>query len=353
MNLRYILLRAVISLCVVAPHSLRAEDFKIGSILILSGNSSNYGYYSQRGLELAKEELNSKGGVRGKQIVIQYEDEIGSSARAALTGYRNLRSTSGVRYIVGPSWQDAVQALTPLAEKDNVVLISPSTPVPTNVGISTWPDPEIEAAALGSFIAQRYHRIAILSTAQAWETQVDQSLKSTLERLAAAVVFHSTPPPDTTSVGTEILKLKESRPDAVMISSYALFPMYIKELARQKVDLPRFGIELDGSALSSVRDLTNGVQAIGPSTPSANFIAAYQARYKEMPDIPAANAYDALTLLVSAINSVGDDPTLVRARLASTQAHAGASGVISIEAGKCALETKLFVVKNGTLQSSQ
>ena len=55
------------------------EDFiKIGAILPLSSSTgSSYGEYAQLGLELALEEINSKGGVNGKKLKIIYEDSKG------------------------------------------------------------------------------------------------------------------------------------------------------------------------------------------------------------------------------------------------------------------------------------
>src|SRR3990167_8003750 len=47
---------------------------KIGAVLPLTGDSAAWGEQGKYGIELAVEEINSKGGINGKNLEVVYED---------------------------------------------------------------------------------------------------------------------------------------------------------------------------------------------------------------------------------------------------------------------------------------
>ena len=61
------------------------------------------------------------------------------------------------------------------------------------------------------------------------------------------------------------------------------------------------------------------------------FIAAYQAKYDELPDLTAADSYDALKMLALAISEVGEDPYAVKEYLLSIEDYHGGSGVLRFD----------------------
>ena len=50
------------------------ETIKIGAILPLTGELSEFGVDEQRGMAIVVEEINGAGGINGKKIEILYED---------------------------------------------------------------------------------------------------------------------------------------------------------------------------------------------------------------------------------------------------------------------------------------
>ena len=61
------------------------EVVKIGAILDLSASGSNYGKSLQRGMEIAKDEINEQGGINGKKLSIVYEDSQSKSSKLSAT----------------------------------------------------------------------------------------------------------------------------------------------------------------------------------------------------------------------------------------------------------------------------
>lgn len=356
MKMIRIIIPVILAAITFLPSAASAEqqsEFTIGAILILTGTGANYGEYSKNGAILAQREINAAGGINGRPLKIIYEDETGSSAKAALTAYRKLTSQDHVKFILGPNWQDALVALAPIAQRENVFMITPSTPtseqIPANI-FSTWPDVEDEVDKIAPLIIKSGKRLAILSVQQAWENIVDARLKSTFAKLGGAVVVHETPPPDTTNVKAEVLRVKAGRADVVFISSYALFGVYAQELKKQGIAMPMYGIEVDQAAIDSANGTTEGLIYIGPDYPSSRFSDSFKSSFGKSPDVPASNAYDAVHLLARAINEVGDDPNRVTNYFRSFHDFEGASGLISSRSGRTRMSTAFYVVRNGKFE---
>ena len=99
--------------------------YKVGVILGLTGPASTWSKNSLRALELARDEINEAGGVNNRKIELLVEDSKTEPSRA-VAAYQKLVNVDGVRVIVGDVWAHLINPLLPLAERDRVVLISPT-----------------------------------------------------------------------------------------------------------------------------------------------------------------------------------------------------------------------------------
>ncbi len=289
-----------------------AEEVKLGAILILTGEGATYGVNSQRGIELAKEELNAAGGINGKALSLIYEDEAGGRADKAVSAFKKLVSVDHVKFIIGPNWTDASRALGPLAEREGVIMIAPSAlATPPNI-FTKWPKIEPEVDALVERVLKRASKISILSAQTTWESAVAARFKQTAESRGATIVSFDEPLADTADVKTEIVKVRAAQPQAIFISSYLLFPKYLKELARAGVKAPIFGIELDQALVNATDGLSEGIEYIGPAPAPHGFIDRFKSRFNTTPDVSAVQAYDAVKLLAKTMVECGTEPSAVR-----------------------------------------
>ena len=62
--------------------SALAADIKLGAAEALSGPAGQYGQSIKNGFDLAVEEINAAGGVKGNKISLQVEDEAGKKEQA-------------------------------------------------------------------------------------------------------------------------------------------------------------------------------------------------------------------------------------------------------------------------------
>jgi branched-chain amino acid transport system substrate-binding protein len=96
-----------------------AEPIKVGVLLPLTGSMAKFGEIEKRSFEMALEEINAKGGVRGSKIQLVFEDDTGKPdvGRSAL---EKLISRDKVPVVTG-GYSSAVTAATaPVAQQFKV-----------------------------------------------------------------------------------------------------------------------------------------------------------------------------------------------------------------------------------------
>lgn len=110
-----------------APGARAAEELKIGAIGSLSGGGAAWGIATQRGVQLAVDEVNARGGLkvgdkRAALRMIIYDDSYtGQGGTSAAT---RLILEDGVKFIVGPIGSPAVIAAGLVANREKVVMLA-------------------------------------------------------------------------------------------------------------------------------------------------------------------------------------------------------------------------------------
>ena len=321
---------------------------RIGGILILSGLGAQYGTHALQGATLALEDINRSGGIRGRKLEVLWEDETGGRAERAVAAYRKLVSSDKVSFIFGPTFQDGMMALAPLLRRDGVFLVTPATPRLGLPGVfSTWTDPDGETAEMAKLVHRRHSRVAVLSGQQSWEQLAAKKFIEAFEGLGGTICDHEEPLITTSSVRTEVLKARASKPEAFFISSFTLFSLYAREIRNQGMKVPLFTIEADSSLLENADGKGEGTISIGPSAPESEFSRSYRSRYKVDPDIPSWQAYDAMMLLAKALRATDGTPRSVEKYFDELAEYDGASGLIRSKGGVVSVSTAFFEAKAG------
>ena len=71
----FLIVLLLLASCTSVSQSQTSVPIKIGAILILTGDFSQYGVAMQQGIELAVGEINAKGGFNGRPLQIVFEDD--------------------------------------------------------------------------------------------------------------------------------------------------------------------------------------------------------------------------------------------------------------------------------------
>jgi branched-chain amino acid transport system substrate-binding protein len=97
--------RVVTALCVLvltASPVLAADTIKVGAILAVTGGASFLGAPESKTLQMVADEINSKGGVQGRQIELIIKDS-GANPEKAISFAKQLIEEEKVFAILGPS----------------------------------------------------------------------------------------------------------------------------------------------------------------------------------------------------------------------------------------------------------
>lgn len=102
----------------------KGETIKIGLNMELSGVAAGYGQQQKQGAEFAIQEINQKGGIKGKKVQLIIKDNKSDTAESA-TITSNLAS-KGVLAIVGPATTGNTKAAIPNLLHSQIPAITPS-----------------------------------------------------------------------------------------------------------------------------------------------------------------------------------------------------------------------------------
>src|SRR5690606_25859847 len=109
------------------PLTLSAAELKIGVIAPFSGGGTDWGVGTQRGVELAIDEINAEGGlVVGGEVyelsAVVYDSEY--TAQGGSTAATRLISGDGVKFILGPLGSPPVLATLNVVAPDKAIVLS-------------------------------------------------------------------------------------------------------------------------------------------------------------------------------------------------------------------------------------
>ncbi len=118
----------------LAAPSFAQDTIKIGLITALSGQSARAGEALTRGLTVAIDELNAKGGVMGKKFELVRRDDEGTPAKG-VTAARELLQKEKVTVLFGGLDTPVSIAIVPIANQEKIPFVGPwaaGTPITKN-----------------------------------------------------------------------------------------------------------------------------------------------------------------------------------------------------------------------------
>ncbi len=187
-----------------------AEPIKIGSIL--TGEGAAWGIAAKNGIDMAVEEINADGGINGRPLKVIHEDDQ-SDPKKAITAFQKLTDIDKVRIIIGTSWSNTGLAVAPLADENEVLMISPSLGVKEfNEGsrflFNTWPhDYRLSEALADHVYAQGHRKVALIGAKQVWVEDQTRAFTQRFTKLGGSIVVLVEPDPADRNPYADALKI--------------------------------------------------------------------------------------------------------------------------------------------------
>jgi branched-chain amino acid transport system substrate-binding protein len=322
--------------------ALAAEPIKIGLVNETTGPNAEAGSYTVNGTRLAVEEINAKGGIMGRQIELQIEDNQSTNPGTVLA-YSKLIGEGGLTAIVGPIRSTQIQAASPTIQKGGVpAMVGGTDPSLTKVN-NPWifrmrPNDSYSSRVIADFGVNslKLKKWAIVHSTDAFGSGGMKALTAALQSQGVTPVLVQGYTNNSQDFTPIVLAIKKSGADilATYMTNSPDVGIFAKQLRQLGVGVPWVGspsivtdtaMKLAGAALHgtyAVADFTPGSSAEAKS-----FAERYKAKYKLDADVYSSWAYDAMHLLKQAVeSSKSTEPDKVRAALLAVCGWKGVEG---------------------------
>ncbi|OGG79980.1 hypothetical protein A3A39_01190 [Candidatus Kaiserbacteria bacterium RIFCSPLOWO2_01_FULL_54_13] len=320
---------------------------KIGVIGPYTGDAAAYGEPMRNTVQLAVDEINAAGGVRGRLIEIIFEDGKCDST-AAVSAAQKLINADGVKAVIGGFCSGETIPVVPIAESAKMVLLSPSasSPLLTNAGphfFRDYPSDSAQGKVLAeiAYNTKQWKKVAFIQEQTDYAKGVFDAFEAAFKPLGGTTVNQAFPS-TTNDFRSLLTKLKAENPDALFVDTQA--PAAAQRILKQAGELgwkPNIILnDVGGGDKETVSTYASQLEGAitAEFVPNENnpklqkLVADYKARYNE--DLPyhgyMSTTYDAVYLLAEGIKVVGYDGEKLAAWSRTIRNWDGASGSITI-----------------------
>src|SRR5712675_682746 len=328
--LRRLVVAALAAACLVLPAQAQ-ETIKLGLVAAMSGQSAKSGEAIVRGLSLAIDEINAKGGIRGQKLELVVRDDESNPAKGVVAA-RELVQREKVAAFFGGLDTPVSMAIVPFANQAKVPFMgvwAAGTPITQNGAAENYvfrvsAVDDLVDVALVDYAIKKYgaKKPGLILINNPWGESNEKGLKAALAAKNLPYVGIEKFETNDVDVVPQLSRLKQAGTDVLLlVANVAPSAQVVKSLDRMSWNVPivshwgpsggRF-TELAGPSAEKVHFIQT-FSFSGNSSPKA--VAVLDALKKKYPEIksladvtPAvgiANAYDAMHLTALAIAKAG------------------------------------------------
>ncbi len=336
-----------------ATVSMAAPTIRIGGLFAVSGPASFLGDPEKNTLEMLVKDINSKGGVNGSRIELVVYDTQGDATKAVQLATKLIKSDKVVA-IVGPSTTGETLAVVPLAEKEQIPLISCAAGIKITDPVRKWvfktpANDHVAGEKIYNFASRlKQKNIALLTVSDSYGASGREQLKALATKKGFAIVADEVYSPKDTDMTAQLTKIRGVKPDAIICwgtnPGPAVITRNMKQLGMKTPLYQSHGvaskkfIELAGADAAEGVLLPAGKLAVyellGKNDPQVKVLTEYDKMYKKSFGVEASTfggyAYDGFYLILGAIKKGGSTPEQIRTGIEQTRKMVGISGIFNM-----------------------
>jgi branched-chain amino acid transport system substrate-binding protein len=331
MSKRIAPLIAAVALSALAITACAQSTIKIGLVTALSGQSARAGEAITRGLTVAIDELNAKGGVLGRKLELVRRDDEATPAKG-VTAARELLHREKVAVLFGGLDTPVSIGIVPLANQAKIPFMGPwaaGTPITRN---GANPNFVFRVSAVDEIVDKAMLQYAqktfgtkkpgLILVNNPWGESNEKGLRAAMEAKGVKAAGIEKFGGDDVDVVPQLTRLREAGTDTLfLVGNVGPSAQVVKSLDRMNWKVPvvshwgpaggRF-TELAGPSAKNVH-FVQTYSFFGNQSPvGAKVMKALMAKYPDIkgpgdvtPAVGVANAYDAMMLVGMAIAKAG------------------------------------------------
>ena len=304
---------------------------KICAIDDRSGAAADTGIESLNAMQMVFEPLNAKGGINGKKIELITYDGKTDPQLTATFATRCAEDDKGLMIIGGSPTAPAV-AMVPVAEQFKIpyYILSASS---VKMQDAKWhfrfgPDGSQDGLAVADAFAELgFKKVGVINNSTPFGTETAKSTIKALEAKGIKVVTQQTYEMSATDVSPQVINLRQSEPDVILVFPYPADGARVARTIRQlglkaPIIMPRVGImaaflklageSADGILVPTSVDMTRA--------DVAKLYADYNVKYKPIAPSPSpAQGWDAATVAVQVLSAPDVQKALAGTDLAAAR----------------------------------
>lgn len=336
-----------------------ADPYKVGVVFSVTGRGALLGDPAMKTVGMIADQVNKSGGINGRPLhLVSYDDK--SDPEKCVKAVETLVRTDGVSAVVGPSLSGTSLAAVPVAQREEVPMVScaASWKIVTRdkstgeqydwVFKTAQSDSHAVESIYNHMQARGIARVAIMSA----QTGFGDSGREELLRLASAngieVVADERYSPGEVDMSQELDAVRERNPEAIV--NWSIGPTQVMVVRKWSDSGMRdivlyqshgFGskenIDAAGSAAEGVfcpLGACNIPRLLPEDHPQKEVVQRYIHDYRELYNEPVSSfgghAWDAMQLVIDALETVGSDRKAIRDHLERVDGFVGQHGIFDM-----------------------
>lgn len=340
-----------------------SDDYKIGAILPLTGTGAEDGEFQKHGIELAVENINSTGGIKGKRLSIIFEDSK-NQAKEGITALNTLVSRDKVPVVLSTMSGVSMPLAAYVGNKVPVVLFVTvaSTPNITRHGTNVFRafvTSDVESRAIAEFMhGKGYKNMAVLYVNDDYGLGGKEEFKKRFTELGGTIALEEPYEKGSTDQRSLVAKVAASAAQATFVIGYdKSFALLVQQLGQtpkkmqlvttSTLSVPSWKAIAGPSAEGAY--LANSLFKSNPNDPmTKEFDAAYQKAFGKPSNYLSASSYTSMMMLARAIEAEGYSKEAIEKGLTHIAKMPTLMGEISISAQReAAFPVTMARLENG------
>lgn len=351
MNFKLISLVTVAASLLLSATVFAAAPIKIGALFAVTGPAAFLGEPERNSAKMVIDEINKAGGVKGRKLELVAYDTAGDATKAVQLATKLIKDDKVVA-IIGPSTTGETMAVIPVAEKEQIPLISCSAGSKITDPVKKWvfKTAQNDALAVGRIFEYlqktKQTNVSLLTVSDGFGASGREQLKSQAARYGISIVSDDTYGPKDTDMTAQLTKIRGSHAQAIICWGTNPGPAVIAKNARQLgIKTPLFMshgvsskkfIELAGEAAEGIK-LPSGKVVVADMLSGSDkqkkslmaFVKDYQNHYKAEGDHFGGHAWDAVMLIRNAVENGAYTAAAIRDQLERAKGFAGIGGTFN------------------------
>jgi len=340
------------------------EPIRLGFVGGLSGRVADLGIGGRDGALLAIELRNQSGGIDGRLVELIAEDDQQDPETAKQAVARLI--SSKVAAIIGPMTSAMAVATVPLANRAQLLMLSPTVTTTDLAGIDDYFLRVIDSTTEYARKSANYHfsvqgsrRVMVAydlrnrAYTESWLKDYLKVFEAEGGTILAAVSFSSS---DDSHFSELAKRLLQARPDGVLILANSVDAALLAQQLRRRdasvhINMSEWSaterlIELGGKAVEGVM-IAQFIDRESQQPSYLSFRKAYLERFKREPGFPGLIAFDATNVVLDGLATQTSGKTLKQTILEHRE-FTGAQSLIRFDAyGDATRDTYLTTVRHG------